>query len=936
MRDFFHIIIALFFFGICCYGQNNKTKIKASLDIDNDVIKIQQESVIYNHSDSILSIIYLHNWTNSFKDNKTPLSLRLIENFKKQLYFADSLDRGYTTIKNLSVNYETVSFYEKERAPDILEIALKDPLKPKDSIVVNATYSLKIQDSKVTGYGKIDDGYHLRFWYLAPAAFQEEWILMSNLNLDDLYENATDFTIEIDIPKTLKLESNLFQYETKGEERDSYVIVGKEKTDVILAINPTKQFKTHQTKRLNVYTDIDDKGLSTATCETILNRHIDFIEKFLGTYPYKELYLDEVTQKKNRVYGLNQLPKFLSPFTTEFNWDIEMFKAISLAFIKNTVLISRRQEHWFADGLQNYLMLEYINTFYPDEKLLGKVSNNWFLKSYNLAKAKFNDKYYLAHQYVSRTFFDQALSTSIDSLSNFNRKIANKYKAGLGFKYLKEYVGDSVFNQSLQEFYLKHKTKNTNAEAFESIITEKTDKNLDWFFGEFINTNKKIDYTINEVKQTKDSLEITIKNKRNITTPVLLYTLKDREIISKTWVENVENEATITIAKDSSNKVALNYENIYPELNTNDNWKRLKKKIFNKPLKFTLVKDIDDPYYNQIFYQPDFNYNFYNGLILGLKIHNKPIIKRNLELRFSPYYATKSQSVIGKFSVIYNQFFEKTNIYQIKYGLAGATLDYAPNLSYQSLIPFVNVVFKRKNLRDATFENVVARVVNINKEVAPGSIKTDEDRYSIFSASYNYINPRLIDEVRYNFNFEYAKNFSKISADIRYRTLTSTNTQLDFRFFAGTFLNNKTTSDTFSFGLDFSNDYLFQLNYFGRSESTGLFRQQFIITEGGFKSVLPTRFANQWMMSFNSSIGLWRFVEFYNDVAFLKNRNNPVYFAYNNGIRLNFVHNILELYFPLYSNNGWEVSQPNYAERIRFTLSTQFRDIFNFIRRGFL
>ena len=156
--------------------------------------------------------------------------------------------------------------------------------------------------------------------------------------------------------------------------------------------------------------------------------------------------------------------------------------------------------------------------------------------------------------------------------------------------------------------------------------------------------------------------------------------------------------STITVAKDSANKVALNYENIYPELNTNDNWKRLKKKIFNKPLKFTLAKDIDDPYYNQIFYQPDFNYNFYNGLILGLKIHNKPIIKRNLELRFSPYYATKSQSVIGQFSVIYNQFFEKTNIYQIKYGLAGVTLDYAPNLSYQSLIPFVNVVFKRKNL----------------------------------------------------------------------------------------------------------------------------------------------------------------------------------------------------------------------------------------------
>lgn len=210
---------------------------------------------------------------------------------------------------------------------------------------------------------------------------------------------------------------------------------------------------------------------------------------------------------------------------------------------------------------------------------MGKFQTTGFLKSYNLAKANFNDKFYLAHQYVSRTFLDQALSTSIDSLSNYNRTIANKYKAGLGFKYLKEYVGDSIFNESLQEFYLKHKTKNTNAIAFEEIITKKTEKNIKWFFGDFISTNKKIDYTIQEVNQKEDSIEITIKNKRNITTPILLYTLKDREIISKNWVENVENRSTITIAKDSANKVALNYENIYPELNTNDNWKSLKRKF---------------------------------------------------------------------------------------------------------------------------------------------------------------------------------------------------------------------------------------------------------------------------------------------------------------------------------------------------------------------
>ena len=261
---------------------------------------------------------------------------------------------------------------------------------------------------------------------------------------------------------------------------------------------------------------------------------------------------------------------------------------------------------------------------------------------------------------------------------------------------------------------------------------------------------------------------------------------------------------------------------------------------------------------------------------------------------------------------------------------------YAPNLSYKAFVPFVNVTFKRKDLRDATVESLIAKLVHIDKEIAPTSVKTDIDNYSVLSFSYNYINPDIIKEFRYNFSLELAQKFSKVGADLRFRSLSTSNTQLDFRLFAGAFLSNKTTGDYFSFGLDRANDYLFQLNYFGRSEDSGIFSQQFIIAEGGFKSVLPTRFANQYMLAFNSSFGIWRWVEFYNDVAFLKNKNNPIYFGYNNGIRLNFVHNIFEVYFPLYSNNGWELSQEAYPQKIRFTLTADVNSIYNFFRRGFL
>jgi transcription antitermination factor NusG len=921
---------------VFCFAQQNSIALKATLDSDKDELMIQQEIVFFNISDSTLTNIYLHNWANSFRDRKTPLSKRFIKDFKKNLYFSAEKNLGKTTIKNLTVNYGNNDFIEIKDKADILKVPLIKPLKPNGKVKISITYLVKIPNAKFTNYGKTKEGYHLRFWYITPAVYKNGWQLMSNLNIDDLYENGTDFTMEINIPKEYVLESNLYQYKSEKNNFKNYYLVGKNKTDIILGINKSKQLKTFKTSKTTVYTDVSNDDIDYNTTTDILDRELRFIEKYLGKYPHKEIYVDKITQSKDPVYGLSQLPNFLRPFSDTFKWDVTMFKALTKKYIENTLLLNKRKDYWFLDGLQNYLMLEYIQEFYPDTKLLGNLSNRWFLKSFHISKQDFNDKYPLVYQFISRRFLDQALVTSADSLSNFNRKIANKYKAGLGFRYLKGFLGDSILNSSIKEFYQKNQTKIISSSDFRKIISSKTNKKIDWFFNDYIKTNKKIDHTIDHIIVSEDSIEITIKNKRNITTPVLLYGLKDKEIKYKKWFTNIKNSKTVKIPREDFNRISLNYENIYPELNTLDNWESLENKIFNKPLKFTFIKDIQDPYYSQLFYQPEISYNFYNGLILGTKLHNKPLIKRNLEFKFAPSYATKSNSVIGEFSVLFNQYIEETKIYKIMYGVFGQTLDYAPNLSYSSLVPFANIIFKRKSLRDATTQSISAKLVHINKEIAATDVRTDQDNYGVFSLSYNYINPDIIKEFRYNFSVEVAEKFSKAAVDLRFRSLSTSDTQLDFRFFAGAFLSNKTAGNYFSFGLDRANDYLFQLNYFGRSEDSGFFSQQYIIAEGGFKSVLPTRFANQYMFAFNSSFGLWRWIELYNDVAFLKNKNNPLYFGYNNGIRFNFVHNILEVYFPLYSNNGWEMSQKRYPQKIRFTLTADINSIYNFFRRGLL
>jgi hypothetical protein len=935
LKNRFYILTLLLFFSSFNFAQQNAISIAATLNTAEDKLSIQQKIVYYNNSNETLNHIFLHNWANSFKNRKTPLSKRLIEDFRKDLYFANKDDIGFSDIKNIAINYSSIFYKEPKNRQDILQLFLEKPLKPKESTTIHITYYIKIPNAKFTGYGAYKNGYRLRYWYITPAIYEDGWQLMSNLNLDDLFEDYTTFNIELKIPKELTLTGSLKQIKQRNKVFNTYLLNGENEKDVILNIQKKTTFKKISTETHEIQTDIFHKELNASVTKDILNRELQFLTNYLGVLPTDKILIDDLMRAKNPVYGLNQLPSFLRPFSDVFKYDLTLFKVLSKKFLKQTLVVNERKDYWLIDGLQNYLMIEYVNMFYPEVKLLGKFSDTWFLKKFNISKLKFNQKYPFLYQYTARKFLDQPLNTSADSLSNFNRKIVSKYKAGLGFNYLKGYLGEAILNKSIKEFYQNNKLRVSKSSDFKASLMRNTTKDITWFFNDYIKTNKKIDYTIDAVKEIKDSLKITLKNKRNITAPIALYGIKNNKIKYKEWFSNISDTLTVKLPARNFDQLALNYENIYPEYNTLDNFYNTDKTLLNKPLKFTLVKDIKAPNYNQLFYQPSINYNFYDGLILSMKLHNKPIIKRNLEFKIAPGYATKSNKINGSFSVLYNQFFEDTNLYKISYGIAGNTLQYAPDLSYSSLIPFANIQFKRKSLRDATSKFISAKVVHIDKEILPLAIKTEQDNYSVFSLSYNYINPNIIEETQYSFSTEVANNFSKVSADFRYRKLTSTNTQLDFRVFAGAFIHNDSEGNYFSFGLDRANDYLFELNYYGRSENSGIFSQQYIITEGGFKSVLPTRFANQYMLSLNSSIGIWRWMEFYKDVAFLKNKNERLFFGYENGIRFNFVHNIFEIYFPLYSNNGWEISQQAYPQKIRFTFTGNINRVYNFFRRGF-
>ena len=306
---------------------------------------------------------------------------------------------------------------------------------------------------------------------------------------------------------------------------------------------------------------------------------------------------------------------------------------------------------------------------------------------------------------------------------------------------------------------------------------------------------------------------------------------------------------------------------------------------------------------------------------------------------FSPQYAIGSKSITGSASVFQTHFVENSDLHQISYGIRGVNRSFARDLFFRSITPSLQFSFRdHKDLRSNRRQSLSLRYISINRDEDVDNI-TDIDveapNYNVFNIQFRSANVNLIQVNNWAASLQVANKFSKVSFNYRYRRLFNSNQQISVRLFAGLFLRNKTeeSSDFFSFALDRPTDYLFEYNYLGRSEDSGLFSQQLIIAEGGFKSKLETPFANQWLTTANVSTSIWRWFQVYGDVGFLKNKNINPKFVYDAGMRLNLVQDFFEIYFPFYSNLGWEISEPNYAERIRFIFTVDPKSLLGLFRR---
>jgi len=921
--NFFVLIILIFPINI--FAQNiNSYNINANLNSESKTLEINQIMKFKNTSDISLKEIILEDWSNSYVDNRTNLAKRISDEYSRSFSFAKKKQRGSTKIKTINSVYID-SWRRSSNTSDIIEVHLNKSLKPGESIELEINYTVKLPDSKFTGYGFDNDNFYLKNWLIVFSNISNSnWYSQSNLNLDDQSLKKSGYKLKISFDKDYYLFSNLIKNNTEViNNLKSVSLSGSGIKDVRINLLIEEKYKRFQNNKNEIETDIF-KSSSLEDAEIKVDRVNNFVKDYFNDHSNIKLLVPKIDYDSNPFYGLNQLPSFISPFSDEFLEEIIFLKSFVINYLNHIINLNKRESHWIYKGLEIFIINKYINDFYPNVKFLGRLSGISFLENYEISKIDFNDLFLNYSEYVQRLNLHQTDDQSSEYLTRINQEIASPYHSGVGLIYVENLIGEKDFRNLIEKINNINTRKELN-----SLFLNYNKADLSWFIDDYIGKRQSLDLKFKRFNKN----ELQVEEKNNISIPYSIGFLKNDSIIQK---NNFEDYNKIEVPNIDFDYIVINPIVSLPESNKSNNWVYNKSKSNLKPLRIKLIGDLENPKYKALYLRPEVTYNLYDGISPGFNILNKGLKNKPFSYEVFTQYASKEETLVGSLNFKYQINNEVKNNYSTVFNLFYTTNHFDENLRYQVFSPSIRVNFRdNKNLRSKIKKSFTLSLFNVNKDTYVQS-NNSLDNYSIYNLGYYYSDIGIIRYLKSSINTEFSDNFGKINLVFDYRKLLKSNRQFQARVYLGKFFWNNDQFDNFNYNLERSSGYLFSQNYLGRSERTGLLSQQFIMAGGGFKSFFNDPTTNNFILTSNLNVGIWKWIEGYLDIGILKDSGEDSRYYYGTGLRLNLLPDFFELYFPISSSNGFELNDFRYNNKIRFIVSYNLESLSRLFSRRWL
>ncbi|MBN2746944.1 MAG: M1 family metallopeptidase [Bacteroidales bacterium] len=965
----FHIDAQILALKESYWQQKVNYKMDVELDPEDNMLFGNIEIAYYNQSPDTLHFIVLHLWPNGYSSDYTALSRQLLNSGEDEFYWSTNEDRGFIDSLNFVCGDKNLKLIPDNYDSDIAYLWLDKPLNPNDSVIIVSTFRVKIPNASFSrlGFQKVDRTnsiFSISQWYPKPAVYESEgWNYFPYLNQGEFYSEFGNYEVSIKVPEDYVVAASGTLDEKK---KVKLVYSDAEGLEYRYSLKQAHDFawfaaKDYTYRSREIYLPSGAKVLLQAyylpenqeiwsDALDYMERGIRFYSELVGEYPYP---VCSAVDGALTAGGGMEYPTItiIAESDNKISFDIILIHEIGHNWFYGIFGFNERAFPWLDEGLNTFYQSRYEDRYYPDYHLFEYLAIRKFSNKTTKPALSIKSQYYYSWLFAARKNLDQPLYYHSEDFSKINYFISAYEKPTLFFRYLKDYLGENQWDSLMQGFYEEWKFKHPHPDEFVAYLKEHSNKDLDWFFYDWLSTTDNADIAISRVRKEGDSLIVSTEQKGEIPVPFKITTInKAGKPLESKWVEDVSRRAEISFQKDSVHKITVDFENEMPDFNRNNQTARAKGILRTAtPLRFNFFykKPFDGK--NRIFWIPAIAWNAHNRFMAGLAIYSEPVFDRRIEFQLVPLYSFKNQTFNGEYNFNLN-LFPKNFIRKIRIGVSGRKYDMQkietelinPNhndlLYFHKTQPYIQFFMRTPNYQSAIKHHLSGRGVFIWKEQLKYSIngvsspKPDVEvfAYNVVEVSHFYQNNRKINPFEIHstlhLNDEIVKAFVSYKQKIHYNKKR----YFALRLFAGNFFTKSLSQTDYSFKVSSwsgSDDYLFDNTFPYRNApyNSGVWAAHAVLADGGFSIPTIVGRSQKWIAAVNLSTSLpftnmvkpyFNFAAFPEPLDMKKTET-----LYEAGLKIVFLDDRFEMAFPIfYSKRIKEVAELNNRDEFRYTL----------------
>lgn len=762
-------------FGQASFQQQVDHDIAVSVDEKTNSLEGKQRILYHNRSNDSVRYIWFHIWPNAYKNDRTAFSEQLLRNGRTDFYFSADESKGYINRLSFSINNKSVTYEDHPIHQDIIKLQLPSPIAPGTTLEIENSFHVKLPDY-FSRSGRLSNSLQVTQWYPKPAVFdQKGWHPMPYLDQGEFFSEFGNYKVRITMNhKWIIAATGELQSESMADSSKTWSFSQDNIHDFAFFASP-------------------DYLVDTGSV-LIHNRRIKlqtFYRKESKSWKNSILYLGNAIVSRSSWIGeypysvasAVELPQdgedgmeyptitIISNPDNERKLESLINHEVGHNWFYGILASNERQYPWMDEGMNSY----YDRRYAAEVAATGLNSGQWWLEIPFLRKRLPDEFEALLFRSASAVKKDQPINGISESFSQLNYSLSCYYKTSVWMQKLEKQLGRQVFDSMMQEYFKQWKFRHPYPEDFRHLAEKVSGKNLD-----------------------------------------SLFDLLDQKGMSE---------------KHVSKKTKLNW-------------------LFS-------LKETDQ--HNYINFAPMMGYNYYDGWMPGILIHNYSLPVPRLRFFLIPQYASSSQKIRGMGGLHYRWNPGQAGA-KLELGISAASyskdlfidsLGKKNHLSFSKWVPTIKYSWPdqgsmQKSLQWKSFL-MTEQDVEFTRDTGnkKWQISYPFSSFLIHQLTMKWKQTRALYPWQATIVMEHGKDFGRLNFQWDEFFNYQQGGGLSLRFFAGKFIYWQERTNRLAFlnsryhlnmtGARGNEDYTYSDYFVGRNEFDGIWSQQIMQRDGGFK-----------------------------------------------------------------------------------------------------